>query len=183
MLGFVHSPAIWQHASQGAVPHNLIWAQLRQVQGQKGGTLCWTLRKHKLGSSRMVKVLLTCGLLGGNTLRDPWTTIAPHAQTYCRVLGGDAFLRARYPCTATHLCQCQYSLHARNSANTVILPDVVSHRTLSNGNPLPQCLALPPSAWLTILKLTFWVCGTTPSTLGGKRSRNHEIGGPKKTLT
>jgi hypothetical protein len=37
----------------------------------------------------------------------------------------------------------------------------------------------PHSRFPTILKLTCWVCGTHPSTLGRKRARAHQAGEPK----
>ena len=37
-------------------------------------------------------------------------------------------------------------------------------------------LALPHSGWPTILKLTFWVCGTNPPSLEQKRTRALPVG-------
>ena len=37
----------------------------------------------------------------------------------------------------------------------------------------------PHSGWPTFIQLTFWACGTNPSTLGRKRARTDQIGEPK----
>ena len=39
-----------------------------------------------------------------------------------------------------------------------------------------QHLALPHSGWPTILKLTFWVCGTNPPSLEQNRARALLVG-------
>ena len=42
-----------------------------------------------------------------------------------------------------------------------------------------ECLALPHSGWLSILKLTCWICGIKSSTLELERAWAHQFGEPE----
>ena len=83
-------------------------------------------------------------------------------------------------CDRCRRTSCQLS----QRQSTRIALEKVKTRELSPLECLPfSCcagpLAIPQSAWLTILKLTSWACGTNLSTLERKRARSHQNGAPE----